>query len=124
MDVSSPKPAGSVNSSDIERTFVPGKPQGERQKDRLPDVRATLTVESVSFSDMASHPWRYAFDFLTRLHGGGGGGWLSSHPARQDRPGGQPEIANRVTDLPPAGDLASAPAARAPRPRFAPTPRR
>jgi len=46
-------------------------------------------------------PWmlRYALDFLTRLQGEGGGGWLSSHPARQDRLVEQPEFDDRVADM-------------------------
>ncbi len=58
--------------------------------------------EAIVILDRAGQPrWmlRYAFDFLTRLHGEGGGGWLSSHPARQDRLAEQPEFDDRVTDV-------------------------
>jgi len=58
--------------------------------------------EAVAILQRAGEPsWmlRYAFDFLIRLHGEGGGGWLSSHPARQDRLSEQPAFDDRVTDL-------------------------
>ena len=58
--------------------------------------------EAMIILDRAGQPrWmlRYALDFLTRLQGEGGGGWLSSHPAREDRLAEQPAFDDRVTDV-------------------------
>src|SRR3989442_6245037 len=49
---------------------------------------AEADSDALVILDRAGQPrWmlRYAFDFLTQLHGEGRGGWLRSHPATQDQ---------------------------------------
>jgi len=80
----------------VQLAAMPALQAYSRSQEADADREATIIL------DRAGQPrWmlRYALDFLTRLQGEGGGGWLSSHPAREDRLAEQPAFDDRVTDV-------------------------
>ena len=75
---------------------IPGLQAYSRSQEADADREAIVILER------AGQPrWmlRYALDFLTRWQGEGGGGWLSAHPATQDRLADQPPFDARVVDI-------------------------
>src|SRR6266566_10169488 len=80
----------------VQLAAIPGLQAYSRSQEADADREAIVILER------AGQPrWmlRYALDFLTRLQGEGGGGWLSAHPARQDRLADPPPFDARVVDI-------------------------